>query len=202
MNLMIKITRKVFRVPMRIFEFLEDKRKREGCIAGVGVLLAPRSGIGNFQSDPSSIRIGANTQVYGELLVFAHGGKIEIGEACFIGANSRIWSVDEITIGNRVQIAHDVNIHDNNSHSLSAHSRYLHFAQLFSNDSPELIEDVSMSKVVIEDDVWVGYGASILKGVRVGNGAVVGAASMVTKDVPAYAIVVGNPARIVGQSKP
>ena len=47
--------------------------------------------------------------------------------------------------------------------------------------------------------VWCGYGAIILKGVKIGNGAVIGAGSIVTKDVPAYAIAVGNPARVIGQ---
>ncbi|WP_010076466.1 CatB-related O-acetyltransferase [Clostridium cellulovorans] len=49
----------------------------------------------------------------------------------------------------------------------------------------------------IGNDVWIGAGANILRGVTIGNGAVIGASSVVTKDVPPYAIVVGNPAKIV-----
>jgi len=55
---------------------------------------------------------------------------------------------------------------------------------------------------VIEDDVWIGFNAIILKGVRVGRGAVVGAGSVITKDVEAYTIVVGNPQRVTGKSLP
>ena len=52
-------------------------------------------------------------------------------------------------------------------------------------------------EVVIENDVWIGYGATILAGVRIGNGAVVGACSLVTKSVPPYGIVAGNPAKLL-----
>ena len=53
---------------------------------------------------------------------------------------------------------------------------------------------------MIEDDVWIGFNAIILKGVRVGRGAVVGAGSVITKDVEPYTIVVGNPQRVTGKS--
>ncbi|MHC5719417.1 MAG: CatB-related O-acetyltransferase, partial [Nostoc sp.] len=55
----------------------------------------------------------------------------------------------------------------------------------------------SKGVTIIGHDVWVGYGATILSGVKIGNGAVVGAQAVVTSDVPAYAIVVGNPAKII-----
>lgn len=55
--------------------------------------------------------------------------------------------------------------------------------------------------VIIDDDVWIGGRVTILPGVHVGKGAVIGAASVVTKDVPAYAIVVGNPAKIIKYRK-
>lgn len=51
--------------------------------------------------------------------------------------------------------------------------------------------------IIIEDDVWIGSGSQILPGVRVGNGAIVAAGSGVTKDVPNYAIVAGNPAKVI-----
>lgn len=56
--------------------------------------------------------------------------------------------------------------------------------------------------VVIGDHAWIGYRALILPGITIGEGAVVGAGATVTKDVPPYAIVAGNPARIIGQRNP
>jgi tetrahydrodipicolinate N-acetyltransferase len=64
-----------------------------------------------------------------------------------------------------------------------------------------VIEPPSASPVVIEDDVVIGANAVVIEGIRVGKGAVVGAGSIVTKDVPAGAVVVGNPAHIVKEVK-
>ncbi len=57
----------------------------------------------------------------------------------------------------------------------------------------------SKGAIVIENDVWIGFGSTILSGIKIGNGAVIGAQSVVTKDIPAYHIVAGNPAKIVGR---
>lgn len=65
------------------------------------------------------------------------------------------------------------------------------------NDEEEFFDRRRGNEVLIGHDVWIGHGAIILSGRKVGTGAVVGAGAVVTKDVPAYAIVAGNPARIV-----
>jgi galactoside O-acetyltransferase len=64
-------------------------------------------------------------------------------------------------------------------------------------DVPIHGQGVTSRGVVIEDNVWIGMNVSILDGVRIGNGSIVGAGAVVTKDVPANAIVVGNPARVL-----
>ena len=128
---------------------------------------------------------------------FGHGGHIEVGRNCYIGEGARIWSASRVTIGDRVQISHNVNIHDTNSHALSASSRARHFDEIFTTGHPKLLPDVPTTPIVIEDDVWVGFGSIILTGVTIGRGAVIGAGSVVTKDVDAFTVVAGNPARFI-----
>jgi acetyltransferase-like isoleucine patch superfamily enzyme len=129
--------------------------------------------------------------------VSSPGGTIKIGSYCYIGDHTRIWSAIGVTIGDQVLISHSVNIHDNDSHSRSASRRHRQAVKIFAGCDLDM-SDVSMAPIVIEDDVWIGFNAVIMKGVTIGKGAVIGAATMITKDVPPYAIMVGNPARQVG----
>jgi acetyltransferase-like isoleucine patch superfamily enzyme len=202
MIFILKTIRKIFRIPSYLNEKLELLRKKDGCVLGEGACLHPASRVENIQARREAIVIGAHSHILGQLIVLGHGGNIKIGESCFFGEQSRIWSADSITVGDRVLISHNVNIHDYNSHSLSAHRRHLHFNEIFSNGHPNKLEDVPSAPIVIEDDVWIGLNSTILKGVTIGRGAVVGAATVVTKDVPAFAIVAGNPARIIGKASP
>ena len=105
-----------------------------------------------------------------------------------------------ILIGDRVLISHGVNIHDNNSHSISASKRHIHYMQITSTGHPLLLDDINCGEIVIEDDVWLGFNATILKGVKIGRGAIIGAGTIVTSDIPPYAIVAGTPARVIGKS--
>ena len=64
-------------------------------------------------------------------------------------------------------------------------------------DLPMMDQDILAEAVVIEDDVWVGHGAVILKGIRIGSGSIIAAGAVVTRDVPANMIVGGVPARVI-----
>lgn len=151
----------------------------------------------NIVGDKNAIRVGANTIVAGHLLTFKHGGEIEIGDWCYIGENSRIWSAKLVSIGSRVLISHGVNIHDTNSHSLNAHERHQHFVLIATVGHPESVPNLFSAPVVIEDDAWIGCNAILLKGVRIGRESIVAAGSVVTKDVPEKVVVAGNPARVI-----
>lgn len=155
----------------------------------------------NIAKDKTKIKIGAFSHIKGELLTFAHGGKILIGDYCYVGENAKIWSALNISIGNRVLIAHSVNIFDNLTHPINPARRHEHFRQIITRGHPAQI-DLEERTVFIDDDAWVGAMSIILPGITVGKGSIIGAGSVVTKDVPPYTIVAGNPARIVRTLEP
>ena len=97
-----------------------------------------------------------------------------------------------LDIGHYVSIAEDVTFILGGNHHYSGITTYPVSAKT-NNDT--VIDASSNGAIVIEDDVWIGYRATILSGVRVGRGAIIAAGSVVTKDVAPYTIVGGNPAR-------
>jgi acetyltransferase-like isoleucine patch superfamily enzyme len=129
-------------------------------------------------------------------MVFGHGGQLDIGEWCYVGEGTRIWSAASIQIGDRVLISHNVNIFDNLTHPLSASARHKQFVDIYEDGHPRTL-DLGERPVVIESDALISAGATILRGVRIGQGAIVGAGAVVTKDVQAFCIAVGNPARVI-----
>lgn len=149
----------------------------------------------NMRGQRELIRVGAHSIVAGELLVFAHGGRIEIGDWCYVGESSRIWSASSVTVGSRVLISHNVNIHDSDSHSLDPRERHVHFRQIAQAGHPSSLESVGMAPVRIGDDVWIGFNAVILKGVTIGSRSVIGAGSVVTADVAPDSLFLGTSVR-------
>jgi len=152
----------------------------------------------NILGQPEAIVVGAHTHVRGELLTFWNSGKIQIGEWCYIGEGTRIWSQASVSIGNYVLIAHLVDIHDTNSHPIDWQERRLDSEAILSGNDYRTPTQTLAAPVVIEDDVWIGFKASIMKGVTVGRGAIVSAGSVVTKAVEPWTVVGGNPARVIG----
>lgn len=170
-------------------------------IAPASSVFYPGSAVVNNLLDPQAIRIGEHCHVKGELLTFGNAGSIVLGDYCFVGEQTHIWSAGNITIGDRVLISHNVNIFDNNTHPLSPKKRHEQFKAILNSGHPKHI-DLQVEPVVIEDDVLIGCMSIVLKGVKIGKGAVVGAGSVVTRDIPAYAIVAGNPAVVIGEVPP
>lgn len=179
---------------MNLDYYLRRMAGRATCELSQGAVLHKRARIRNARGDSSMIRIGRLSHVLGELLLFGHGGEIELGEWCYVGEGSRLWSAKRIRIGDRVLISHNVNIFDNVTHPYSASRRHEHYRTLIETGHPKSI-DLGESEVNIASDVWIGANAIILRGVNIGKGAIVGAGSVVTRDVLAYSVVAGNPAR-------
>ena len=109
-----------------------------------------------------------------------------IGKYTYIG---RYCSITKTKIGNYCSIADNVFI-GQGEHDFSKPSTNVIFVE---ND----YEDMTKKPCIIENDVWIGSNANVLRGVTIGNGAVIGAGAIVTKDVPPFAIVVGAPARVL-----
>ncbi len=149
------------------------------------------------KSRKKDIIIRKHSHIRGEIFLFGHGGKVEIGEFCYIGEGTRIWSSSNIKIGNRVLIAHNVNIHDNNSHPIDFKERSKHFIEIIEFGHP--LEGLSLreSPIVIGDDVWIGFNSIILKGVSIGDRSIIASGSVVTKNFPENCIIAGNPAKVI-----
>lgn len=171
------------------------------CILGQGARLVSSARIRNIRGNSRYIRVGGHTLVAGELLVFKHGGSISVGEWCYIGEGTRIWSSGSVNIGNRVLISHNVNIFDSMTHPLNARERHAHFKAIVLTGHPINI-NLGERPVTIANDVWIGASACVLCGVIIGEGAIVAAGSVVTKDVPPYSVVAGNPARVIRELDP
>lgn len=170
---------------------LEAERKRvpgaHQCRLDTGAALLPEAEINNFSGGPETISVGENSYIRGRLLTYGHGGRITIGAWCYIGLRTEIWSMESVSIGDRVLIAHDVNIHDGTAHSVDAVERHIHFRHIIEKGHPTRADDlpgVDSAPVIIEDDVWISFGVTILRGVRIGRGSVIAAGSLVTRDVP------------------
>ncbi|MFR9542661.1 MAG: Coenzyme F420 hydrogenase/dehydrogenase, beta subunit C-terminal domain [Rikenellaceae bacterium] len=122
---------------------------------------------------------GSYSLKYGAYIEIINGGKLTIGQgASNVGLT--IMCAKEITIGNGVRIGRNVSIRDWNGPHVIVNDTYV-------NHAP----------VHIEDNVWLCTGCSIMPGVTIGKGSVIGAGTIVTKDVSPYSLVVGSPAKVV-----
>jgi acetyltransferase-like isoleucine patch superfamily enzyme len=146
----------------------------------------------------SRIEIGHHTHIRGELFTFP-GGRISIGSFCYLGEHSRIWAATKMCVGDRVLIAHSVTILDSLTHPVDAAERHAQYRAIISTGHPEFV-NIDPKPIAIEDDAWIGCNVVVLRGVRIGAGAIIGAGSIVTRDVPAGSVVAGNPARAISRT--
>lgn len=134
----------------------------------------------------SGFTFGRGTTFYAkdELTI---GNNVYIGKYCSIETNA--------SIGDNVLIANHVGFVGKNDHDIHAIGIPVRLApQVRDKVDHRSVKD---NPIIIEDDVWIGFGAVILSGVKIGRGAIVAAGSVVTKDVTPYSIVAGNPAKVI-----
>lgn len=195
--MLTKLIRFVYKLPQRYKTRV--KRKNFHKYAEIGRDLDIHSRADCKADKPGTIRIGDHCRIYGRLETQGDG-RITIGEHCCIYLNTIIGSVRSIRIGNCVTISNHVHIYDNNNHPVDPDVRHKMCMEGFDGDAWKWT-NADAAPVVIEDDVWICEYAAIMKGVTIGKGSVVAAHAVVTKDVPAYTMVAGNPARIIKEIK-
>lgn len=158
----------------------------KNCLIGKHVRFINAKGvsIGNNVSIGPNSFFGPVYKYEGEYLGLGDT-KIEIGDGTIIGKHNSFAAVNKVKVGKNVLFAGYVHITDHNHGYQNIHIPIMK-QPLFCK-----------GPVIIEDNCWLGYGCEILSGVHIGTHSIVAARAVVTKDVPAYSIVAGNPARIV-----
>lgn len=172
---------RIFLFIKTVFVYLELKiryRKR----INISLINSIRGGIHVELQENSSLDIGKFLMSRGPLyLKCTKGAQINIGERVFFNNNCSVTSAASITIGAHCMFANNAVIVDHDHKVINQ----------------QLTGNLVFSPVVIGNNVWVGANATILKGVHIGNGAIIAAGAVVNRDVPAHTIVAGVPAKVI-----
>ena len=165
-------------------------------------------GEGTVITENASISVGNGSVTIGKDCHISAGfvcqsrGQIRVGDRLFAGGSTVIGAVDRIEIGDDVIISNHVHIYDNNNHPTEPEKRLAMTQSLNFHGPLWKWDQAASAPIVIGNNVWIGEYSAILKGVTVGEGSIVAAHAVVTKDVPPYCIAAGNPARVVKRLRP
>ena len=146
--------------------------------------------IGDYTRIDSYCVLGARSRV--DLLGKSQKAFINIGKKCIIGQFSQITAINKITIGDNLLTGRYVLISDNSHGGFTKEDLGIH---------PLERNLESKGEIIIGNNVWIGDKVSIMPGVHIGDGCIIGANSVVTHDVPSYSIAAGVPARIIKSIK-
>lgn len=171
----------------RISRFLNDLLTRIR-IVGKPITVVPSAVISWYSflscDGGGSISVGAKTRIHPYAMLLTYGGNISIGRHCTVNPYNILYGHGGLTIGDRVRIA--------------AHCVIIPAQHRFNqSDTPIHEQGISAKGIFIEDDVWIGANCTILDGVRIGRGSVIGAGSVVTKSIEPNSVAVGVPARVI-----
>lgn len=147
------------------------------------------------RSKDSVIKIGDDCLIEGLLVTETNGSSLNIGNNTYIGGGTVLDCVISICVGDDVLISYGCILADSDNHSIQYSIRKKDLADW--RQGKHDWTTTKSSPINVCNGVWIGTRVLVLKGVTIGEGAVVGAGSVVTKDVPAWTIVAGNPAHII-----
>ena len=187
---------------IRWLKALLDWCARFGIASRSGVEVSPRTRVGWRKIrflDGCRLSIGGGSIVEAAIIFDRAGGAVRIGERTFIGASTLVCA-ESIDVGNDVLVSWGCTVVDHNSHSLAWSDRSRDVEQWY--EGRKDWTPVDRAAVRIGDKAWIGFNAIILKGVTIGEGAVVGAGSVVTRDVSPWTVVAGNPAKSIRLIEP
>jgi acetyltransferase-like isoleucine patch superfamily enzyme len=138
-----------------------------------------------IQIDPGGdIRFGRFVWIGDGTKIRCHEGVVEIGEKTVLGQECTISAYQRVRIGQQCVIAD--------------RAMFIDFDHgMVEVERPIRVQGIYKRETIVGSNVWIGYGACILRGVRVGDNAVIGTSAVVTKDVPANAVVAGVPAKVI-----
>ena len=197
---------------MKLKDIFKKKKKIKKIPNSVSVgensVLLPNTSFRFNVNSKNPIKIGNNCMLNCDFIFESEKGEIEIGDRTFINGGTSLISRSKIKIGDDVTIAWGCTLYDHNSHSLDWQERQKDLEQQLNdyNNGLDFIknknwETVKSRPITIEDKVWIGFDCTILNGVTIGEGAIVGAKSVVRENVEPYTIVAGNPAVVIKKLK-
>ena len=200
LNKIVRVFLRVFKINQNLEALRQEEqsavyRARAKC--GDNVTFGKDAILYNLANNPSNIIIGKDALIEGELIVHKYGGYIKVGEHFYLGRNSRIWSGESVEIGDHVLVSHNVGIVDTNVHELDAIERSERQIEQLKNGPWATKGAIVTAPVKIGSHVWINFNVIILKGVSIGDGAIIAAGSIVTQNVDPYTLVAGVPARFI-----
>jgi acetyltransferase-like isoleucine patch superfamily enzyme len=165
---------------------------------GANTLVTGKIAFKRFGSKlPDALVVGDNCTMDGVHFDLGGSGRLSVGDYCYF-TNAVLLCELEIRIGNYVLIGWNSTIADSDFHPLAPAERLADAIACSPLGKGKPRPQIAKAAVFIEDNVWIGPNVTIFKGVRVGEGAWIEPGSVVTRDVPARARVMGNPAQTIG----
>lgn len=144
----------------------------------------------------ATVEVGDHCRIEGRLVTGLASSQISIGDNVFVGRRTVIECFESIDIGDNAMISFECVISDTSGHSLD-HEQRRRDVRHWQETDQWMMPGVETEPISIGADSWIGARVMILRGVSIGEGSVVGAGAVVTRDVPPWSVAAGNPVRVI-----